>query len=87
MEKQPGDYLKSERIFIGCEGGEKGLAYQVQRAGNRHFLFASDFPHEIGPGDIVQEIDEVREYPGLTEEDKAAILAGNAKRFYQLARY
>jgi len=86
MEKQPGDYLKSDRIFIGCEGGEKGLAYQVERVGNQHFFFASDFPHEIGPGDILHEIDEVREYPGLTEEDKAAILAGNAKRFYQLAR-
>ena len=60
-------------------------AYQVERVGNQHFLFASDFPHEIGPDQIFHEIDEVRHYPGLTEKDKEAILADNAKQFYQFA--
>ncbi|MBI2090536.1 MAG: amidohydrolase [Deltaproteobacteria bacterium] len=71
-------------VFVGCEGGEEGLDYQVRRVGNGHLLFASDFPHEIGPEDIMHEIEEVREYRGLTEEDKAAILGGNARRFYQV---
>lgn len=84
MKRKPSDYLKSERVFVGCEGGEEGLDYQVKRAGNHHFLFASDFPHEIGPEDILHEIQEVREYPGLTDKDKAAILGGNARRFYQI---
>ena len=84
MERKPSEYLKSEQIFVGCEGGEDGLDYQIRRSGNGHFLFASDFPHEIGPEDIMHEIHEVREYPGLTDEDKAAILAGNARRFYRL---
>lgn len=82
-EQRPSDYLKSGQVFVGCEGGEEGLAYQVQRAGNHHFLFASDFPHEIAPEDIVHEVREVLGFPGLTDEDKAAILRDNAKRFYQ----
>jgi predicted TIM-barrel fold metal-dependent hydrolase len=46
-------------------------------------LFASDFPHEIGPGDILHEIEEVTEAP-LADEDKKAVLRDNAKRFYQI---
>jgi predicted TIM-barrel fold metal-dependent hydrolase len=84
MEQTPSEYLKKENIFIGCEGGEAGLDYQIRRTGNVHFLFASDFPHEIGPEDIMHEIEEVREYPGLNDEDKAAILGRNARRFYRI---
>ncbi len=82
--QKPSDYVKSERVFVGCEGNEEGLGYQVQRTGNGHFMFASDFPHEIGPDDIMHEIQEIREFPGLDENDKAAILGGNAKRFYKI---
>jgi hypothetical protein len=32
----------------------------------------------------MHEIEEVREYPGLSDEDKAAILGGNARRFYRV---
>ena len=31
-----------------------------------------------------EEIEEVRENPRLTDDDKAAILHANARRFYQL---
>lgn len=82
-ERHPSDYLKNGQIFIGCEGNEAGLPYQIQRAGNQHFLFASDFPHEIGPDDILHEIEEVAEAP-LLDQDKKAILRENAKRFYQI---
>jgi predicted TIM-barrel fold metal-dependent hydrolase len=84
MRDKPSEYLKRENVFIGCEGGESGLDYQISRAGNSHFLFASDFPHEIGPEDIMHEIEEVQEYPGLSAEDKVAILGGNARRFYRI---
>ena len=86
MQRKPSEYLKKENVFIGCEGGEEGLEYQVKRAGNSHFLFASDFPHEIGPEDIMHEIEEVQEYAGLGDEDKTAILGGNAKRFYHIGQ-
>lgn len=48
-----------------------------------HWIFASDFPHEIGPDDIMHEIEEVSEAP-LAGEDKRAVLRENAKRFYRI---
>ena len=84
MQQKPSDYIKLPNVYIGCEGGEAGLDYQVKRSGNGHFLFASDFPHEIGPEDILHEIEEVEAYEGLSDADKAAILGGNARRFYNM---
>jgi predicted TIM-barrel fold metal-dependent hydrolase len=59
------------------------LPYQIQRAGNQHFLFASDFPHEIGPDDILHEIEEVMAAP-ISAQNKRAVLRENAKRYYRL---
>ena len=85
-EHHPSRYALLDNVFVGCEGGENSLDYQIRRAGNGRFLFASDFPHEIGPADIGHEIAEVAENPTLTDEDKAAILADNARRFYRLGQ-
>jgi len=81
-DEDPSDYLSSGNVWVGCEGSEKGLGYQVQRAGAQHFLFASDFPHEIGKDQIKHEIEEIEERDDLTESAKSAILAGNARTFY-----
>jgi predicted TIM-barrel fold metal-dependent hydrolase len=83
-EKKPSDYIKSGRIFFGCEGNEESLPYQVERAGAQGFLFASDFPHEIGPDDCQKEVREILEQDGLSDTDKQAILADNARRLYGL---
>ena len=82
-DRCPSDYIKQGHVFVGCEGNEEGLPYQIQRTGNQHFLFASDFPHEIAAEDILHEIEEVNEAP-ITAEDKRAVLRENAKRFYQI---
>lgn len=60
---------------------ERYRSQAVKRAGNGHFLFAGDFPHENGPGDMQNEIAEVGEIDGLRERDKAAILPDSAKKF------
>lgn len=39
--------------------------------------------HRRGPDDIRHEIEEVEENSTLSDGDKAAILADNARRFYQ----
>jgi predicted TIM-barrel fold metal-dependent hydrolase len=83
-EKPPSSYLKSGRLFIGCEGNEESLAYQVGRVGHQAFLFASDFPHEIGPEDCRREARDIAESKALSAEAKAAILQGKARRFYGL---
>jgi predicted TIM-barrel fold metal-dependent hydrolase len=34
----------------------------------------------------MHEIEEVQEYRGLNDDDKAAILGGNARRFYRVPK-
>lgn len=83
------DYIKKliaeGRFFVGCEGEEPAIADAVQHAGNKAFMFSSDFPHEVNSAMCRHEIGEILEHPGLTEEDKRAILSGNAQRFYRLS--
>jgi len=78
------DYFTDGRIFVGCEGNEKALAYAIERIGPRPFMFASDFPHEIAIANCREEIDEILERTDLPEAHKQAILADNARRFYKL---
>jgi hypothetical protein len=82
LKRHPADYFADDRIFVGCEGNEKALAYAIERVGPKPFMFASDFPHEISIANCMEEIDEILEREDLKQEDKAAILGGNARRFY-----
>jgi uncharacterized protein len=77
------DYFTDGRIFVGCEGNEKALAYAIERIGAQPFMFASDFPHEIAIANCREEIDEILERTDLPEAHKQAILADNARRFYK----
>jgi len=83
MKRHPAEYFADDRIFVGCEGNEKALAYAIERLGPKPFMFASDFPHEISIDNCMEEIDEILEREDLRNEDKAAILGDNARRFYQ----
>ncbi len=75
--------IKAGRIFIGCEGEEPILPYAVSIIGNEPFVYASDFPHEVNNETCKHDIEEILEFEGLTEADKAAILGGNSERFYK----
>lgn len=78
--------VKEGRIFVGFDCDDKGLGYAIQRAGRDAFLFASDFPHEGTTAESCNhEIQELRRRTDLTGEDKEAVLATNAERFYQIA--
>lgn len=82
---KPSDYFTTGRVFVGCEGSEASLPAQIKRVGNGLFLFASDFPHEVSAQDCLHEIDEILEDAELTDDDKRAVLYGNAERFYNYA--
>jgi predicted TIM-barrel fold metal-dependent hydrolase len=84
LEKKPEEYFMSGRIFVGCEGNEKALAYAIERVGPRPFMFASDFPHEISLSNCMEEINEVAERTDLKREHKSAILGDNAREFYKI---
>ncbi|HWO41997.1 MAG TPA: amidohydrolase family protein [Candidatus Eisenbacteria bacterium] len=83
------DYLrgliKEGRLAIGIEGGETDLPYAIKIAGERAFMFSSDFPHEVNVQTVTREIRELRENDAITESAKSAILRDNAARFYNLA--
>jgi predicted TIM-barrel fold metal-dependent hydrolase len=78
------DYLTGGRILLGCEGSEDSLAYGVKRVGIEAFAYASDYPHEVDLSAAVHEIDEVVERDDLSRDQKAAVLGGNARRFFRL---
>src|SRR6266545_5744417 len=76
-------HVREGRIFVGFDCDDEGLGYAIHRAGREPFLFASDYPHEsFNAQTCRREIDELLEREDLTEEDKSAVLAGNATRFY-----
>lgn len=75
--------VREGRIYVGFDCDDAGLGYSIQRAGREAFLFASDWPHESFNARTCRgEIDELLEREDLTGEDKAAVLAENAIRFY-----
>ena len=84
LKKDPQDYWKEGRLFVGCEGNEEALSYAIQRIGPESVLFASDFPHEISMENCMEEIDEILEREDIPEQYKAGILGGNARRFYKM---
>ena len=86
-ERSVGDYIlgliEAGRLFVGCEGDEPALPYAVQVAGSQCLLYSSDFPHEVNHATCKEELEELLETPELNQEDVAAILHGNAERFYR----
>lgn len=78
------DYLSSGQILIGCEGNEEILPYISKRVGLDAFAFASDYPHEVDVVAANKMVEETLERADLTQEEKAGVLGGNAKRFYRL---
>jgi predicted TIM-barrel fold metal-dependent hydrolase len=77
-------HIKAGRIYVGGEGNEATLPTVVKMAGSEAVLYASDFPHEVNTDYCKEEINELIEHEELTQEDKEAILHGNAERFYKL---
>jgi predicted TIM-barrel fold metal-dependent hydrolase len=78
------EYLESGKILIGCEGGEETLGYLVKRVGPRPFAMATDYPHEVDMVSAIEEIQDLSNYPGLSIDERAAILGNNARQFFKL---
>ena len=83
------DYLRRQmrdgRVYVGFDVDDDGLGFAVQKAGREAFIFGSDFPHEVFNAEKCRhEIDQLLARGDLNDADKAAVLGGNAKRFYGL---
>lgn len=78
------EYLTSGQILVGCEGTDRSLPYLVKMVGVEPFAYSSDYPHEVDLLDTQRELAETLEHPEFSEREKAALLGGNAQRFYGL---
>ncbi len=76
--------FENGRVLVGCEGNDHAIRYLKDDVGVQFLAFSSDYPHEAGAEAVQREIEETLEEPALSKEDKAAILGGNARRFYRL---
>lgn len=85
LKKRPYDYFKGFYGDTAMEGARAGTICGVDFFGPDHTLFASDCPFdkEKGPGYIRSTI-EVLNTIGLSEDDKAKIFHGNARKMFGL---
>jgi hypothetical protein len=56
----------------------------VGRIGPEPFAYSSDYPHEVDLPAAQHEIKETLDTPTLTMSQKAAIMGGNARRFFKI---
>ena len=78
------EYFENGRVLVGCEGNDRAIRYLSKDIGVQFLAFSSDYPHEAGAEDVQREINETLEEAELSPDEKAAILGGNARRFYRL---
>lgn len=81
ISNPPSDYLKSGRIFFGCEGNESFLGRVIEELGEHLFMFSSDYPHADrteGTAQLLQRRDDI---PASVRKK---LLENNARRFYSL---
>lgn len=77
------DLLRSGRVVLGCEGGERNLEDVVRTIGRSPFFYSSDFPHEVDEESCKKELSRLSNL-AISAEDRQATLAGNARAFYRL---
>ncbi|MEE9285393.1 MAG: amidohydrolase family protein [Dehalococcoidia bacterium] len=78
----PSDYVRSGRLFVSCEPGEKSLPYVLSRVGDGCIVFASDYAHydSLYP----ESVRVLRQRSDLPGESLPKLLGGNAARLYGL---
>ena len=77
----PSDYLKTGRIFFGCEGNEPFLGRVVEELGEDLFMFSSDYPHADRTEGTARML---RERDDIPVSVRTKLLEENARRFYGL---
>ena len=78
------EYMRRGQVLIGCEGEDESLPYVIERSGTEAFAYSSDYPHEVDLVDAKHQIEETFERADLSPEAKAAVMGGNARRFFKL---
>jgi hypothetical protein len=76
--------IKEGRLYVGCETEELTMPFALKVVGNEPFIYSSDFPHEVTNQSCKRDIEELLESDEIAQEDKEAIFARNAERFYRM---
>jgi len=82
-KRPPREYLERGQIFASCESGEPLLPAAIADLGQEFILYASDYPH--WDSEFPESSRKLRERHDLTPEARAAILGGNAQRFFAIS--
>jgi uncharacterized protein len=77
ITRQPSEFLADGRIVITCEA-ERWLPHSIAGLGPQTVAYASDYPH--WDCEFPDSVTKIAERDDLSEADKAALLAGNARR-------
>ena len=81
ISRPPSEYLRSGRIFFGCEGDESYLGRVVSEIGEDLLMFSSDYPHADRTEGTARLLSGRSD---LSISAKKKILEENAQRFYGL---
>ena len=81
-KKKPSDYIKSGKVYVHVEPGEKLIPEVIREMGSNRLMYASDWPH--WDHEYPESVFGIWEREDLTEEQKRGILRDNALEFYGL---
>jgi predicted TIM-barrel fold metal-dependent hydrolase len=76
------DYFK--QLYLSIESFDPALLRAIEKIGVDCFMFSTDFPHEVGPADIIRELGAMQTRSDLSEKQRKAVLEDNARRLYRL---
>jgi predicted TIM-barrel fold metal-dependent hydrolase len=82
-KRPPREYLERGQVHVTCEAGEPMLGATVADLGAEFIMYASDYPH--WDSEFPNSSKPLRERDDLDEAARAAILGGNAARFFGLS--
>jgi uncharacterized protein len=80
LKGEPSEYVKSGRVYVGCEPEESLIPLAAEWIGEGQILYASDYPH----WDMAwpHSVAAIRDRTDMAEGLKRKVLAENALRFY-----
>jgi predicted TIM-barrel fold metal-dependent hydrolase len=81
ITRPPSDYLKTGRIFFGCEGNESSLRRVIDEVGENLFIYSSDYPHADRTEGTARYLHGRED---LTPSMRKKLLEDNARQFYGL---
>jgi predicted TIM-barrel fold metal-dependent hydrolase len=82
LRRPVADYFR--QLYLSIESFDPALPRAIEKVGAGCFMFSTDFPHEIGPADIIRELGALQTRGDLTDAQRKGVLEDNARRFYRL---